>query len=192
MAQPGQITLLTAGFAVIAFLFTIAQRLGDWRSKSTSVVLGIIAAALGLYWAYFVTLWVFGFNILGVFQVPFPRVSTTAATITAVLAFIGAALFKLMWPRVPGSKLEFREIHASGSRQYPATPPYSPLWMAVTNRGPEVAKNVAARMTFKNDAGTRSIPEMDCRWHQNTEKDGMVGGGWVKVLDIEPGDEQSF
>ena len=66
MADPKltvHIAMLFGSFAVLAFLWTQAQRVGDWKSKIASRVLVGIATPLSIAWIYFGLLWIFQIDL---------------------------------------------------------------------------------------------------------------------------------
>lgn len=166
-----------------AFLLLLAERLLEhrllaWANEKLDEGAGpVIAFLQGILADSIKHPWVSGFCILGTYAF-------------GVVLWAYVPIMARFFRKSPG--LEFQEIHASSSRSYPANASYDPLWIAVTNRTLGDAKKVTARVSFRNDFGTQSVPEMDCRWHRNTERDGMIGGGWAKATDILSGDDQSF
>jgi hypothetical protein len=65
--NPIHIAILSAVFAVIAFILQLGQRLGDWKSPRIAKVLLLIAVLLVACWIYLVCLLIFDIDIRTVF-----------------------------------------------------------------------------------------------------------------------------
>jgi hypothetical protein len=85
LPQPVHVAILSLGFAVVAFIITIAQRLGDWRSKWIARALGVLAVLLVICWVYLGALWVFKLDL----RVPFTSNSEWFWIIIAGISLLG-------------------------------------------------------------------------------------------------------
>jgi hypothetical protein len=63
LSHPTQIAVLAMGLTVTIFLLTMAQRLGDWRSKTLDKVLVVLAALLAASLIYLAALWIVGVDL---------------------------------------------------------------------------------------------------------------------------------
>lgn len=68
LPNPIHIALLSGVFAVVAFILTFAQRIGDWRSKAVARILGVIGAGLIALWLYLACLWIFAIDLRTLFD----------------------------------------------------------------------------------------------------------------------------
>jgi hypothetical protein len=82
MPDPVHIAILSLGFAVVAFVITIAQRLGEWRSKAAARVLGAMAALLVASWFYLAVLWVVKVDLRVLFAAQSPIFWIIAGTLS--------------------------------------------------------------------------------------------------------------
>jgi hypothetical protein len=101
LPNPIHVGLLSGGFAIVALIVTLAQRLGDWRSKTVAKGLAAIAIMLLLCWVYLACLWIFEVDLRAVFS-GHPTVFWIAGTLSA----IGLALAITKANRLRGNSLE--------------------------------------------------------------------------------------
>jgi hypothetical protein len=99
--QPIHLTVLTGIFGMFAFVLTLAQRLGDWKSKTVAKILTIPALILGGLWIYFLSFWVFRFDLRQVFT------TRSVVWIAIGVAFLIAAL--LVRPKAKDVLLDVTE-----------------------------------------------------------------------------------
>src|SRR5687768_1939072 len=67
LPNPIHVTLLGLVLAMIVFALTLAQRLGEWRSKMVARILGALASGLVVVWVYLACLWIFKVDLRTVF-----------------------------------------------------------------------------------------------------------------------------
>jgi hypothetical protein len=92
MPLQSKIALIGIGFAVIVAIVTLAQRLGDWRSKVLARLLGVAAAILVVFWLYVVGLWLFNTDFKELFT--FQGILKTAIGILLAAALVWSLRFQ--------------------------------------------------------------------------------------------------
>ena len=86
LQNTGHLWVLGLVLPVLVFLWTMGQRLGEWRSKAVARVIAVVATFLTLLWIYLALLWLYGIDL---FRVPMPwRIGIGAAIL--ILITIGA------------------------------------------------------------------------------------------------------
>jgi hypothetical protein len=98
LPSPIHVALLSGVFAVLAFVVTLAQRLGDWRSKKVAQVLGVISLLLLVSWLYLGCLWVFNVDLRASFSWNSPTLWVVAGAVT--LAGVSLSVMKGNWFRI--------------------------------------------------------------------------------------------
>jgi hypothetical protein len=83
---------LTAIFAAAALLVTQAQRLADWRSKTVGRILGMTGGLVFVFWIYYVFLWLFHIDLIGLAM----HRSTALWVTTGLLVAAGAYSISLV------------------------------------------------------------------------------------------------
>ena len=83
--------MLSLGFAVIACVLTLAQRLGDWRSKTVAWILGCVALFSCVGWFYLAALWLLEVDI----RIAFAERSTAFWITTSALSAVSIAALLL-------------------------------------------------------------------------------------------------
>jgi len=182
---------------------TLLESLGLWKYV-VAVGAGVVGVVLG-FWSglqppFQVLLGLGGFAavlLVAGFAVAFRRVwkqgFQAAPTMAGFSATLVPTLLKTNENNLVG--LSFQAWHGGYSRSFPEVGLGNPSWVSIVNNSVALgirAANVTVRMRFNNDAGTYAVPGMDGAGYGNTERGGLIGHGWQKQLDIDPGDEQSF
>lgn len=93
LPSPISVALLSGVFAMGALIITLAQRLGDWRSKNIARALGVVATLILLCWVYLVLLWVFNIDL----RASFSWNSPTLWVVVGSLGFTGLVLAAVRW-----------------------------------------------------------------------------------------------
>jgi hypothetical protein len=196
LPSSAQVPLLGAVLSAALFLLTLAQRLGDWRSKKAAWALAAVATVLGLSWFYLICLWVFKVDVRHSVDVHWALL-TASVVLGAVALAVYARSGGLRWlRRRRGPILRFGEWHGGTSSGYPAKfTGGAPSWISIRNtqvESPEVARNVTVRIEWVNATRTARfhVPEAD--WYVKQGLPGRrTGESWSRSADIEGGDEQS-
>ncbi len=63
LPDPTHVAVLGLVIGAVMSILALAQRFGEWRSRSVARLLGVLAGALTVCWVYLATLWVFQFDL---------------------------------------------------------------------------------------------------------------------------------
>jgi hypothetical protein len=188
------LSMIGVGFAVLAAIFTFAQRMGNWHSKPVGLVLGVIGACLAPFWVYIVSLWVFQIDLLA----KVVTVSVSAALVVVALVAIG---LRKKWYRGKERKghsddlspLAFASYEPlRGGRVFMHVPwnflDITAVYIKNTQVAPvRVLRNVRARVEYLHNGVPDFVVERACWWAH-------CSGGISNsdTIDLEGNEEQAM
>jgi hypothetical protein len=201
LPNPGYVAMLSLGFAVIACVLALGQRLGDLRSKPLARVLVALGIGLLLCWIYLAALWLFMFDLRGFgerYKV-FWIISVSLTGFTLVIRRVAPSAFAKVPMAFKTSKsahgIEYVGWLGGSTLSAPKVFGGEATLIEVKNAAvaiPVTATDVVASLLYESDSGTR-FTVSNAKWLEIHRHGTAVTKQWANsIASMEGGESQYF